>query len=171
MAIKWADAPIETTLDFIKMGTAYQSQDQEIGKFPPEKDLKKWAIKVGGETKFLDLFTNEPPSVGETIKIRRFVTVAEGGEEKYPKWMLEVDYQKTLGQKKGFGGGGFAAVKPNLTPEQEIMDKAVGHAIKFFEVAFDKEGNSLKANTTMLRPTAELIYKIIHEAGKAAPQA
>lgn len=175
MASTWAKEPQDVVVAVIRPSTAQGSSEQEKGKYPPEKDMPKWSVKWGTSTDpWQNFFCAEAdaPAVGDTIKVRKFF-VLEGTEEKYPKWMLESDYQKTLGGKKGFGGGGFAAAKPNLSPEQEMMDKAIGHAMNSIKngMVAGEADTPIPATFKNIDKAADYWYKKIRDAGKTSPQA
>ena len=125
MAIKWADAPIETKISYIKASTQQGSTDQEVGKFPPEKDLLKWGVKFGENTHYSNLFCAVAPLVGDVVKVRELWTDDGTGEKKYPKWMLESDYQAQL------AGKGKGAGAPQRNYDIENRQRAVDAAIAF----------------------------------------
>lgn len=164
MADVWAQAPVETTITFIKASTPQGGGEQEKGRFAPEKDLLKWGVKFGTNAHFSNLFTNDAPKEGDSVKVWEYWK-EENGEKKFVKWFLDADYQRIKGGgKKPFGGGG--GFKPNLTPEQEIMHLAIGHTLKFLDMGYDKDGQGIKPTSAMLDPTIAYFYKKISEAGK-----
>lgn len=165
MADVWAQAPVETTIAFIKASTPQGGGEQEKGKYKPEEGLLKWGVKFGSNAHFSNLFTNDAPKEGDSVKVWEYWK-EENGEKKFVKWFLDADYQRIKGGgRKPFGGGG--GFKPNLTPEQEIMDKAIGHAVAAINngvIAGD--GTPMPANFLNLEKLTNWAYKKISEAGK-----
>ena len=125
MAIKWADAPIETKISYIKASTPQGSTVQETGKFPPEKDLLKWGVKFGDNTHYSNFFCAVGPAVGDVVKVRELWTDDGSGEKKYPKWMLESDYQAQSANKGAAGFPKGAARDYTIENRQRAVDAAI----------------------------------------------
>ncbi len=121
----------------------------------------RFNIRFDGAQRATWVYCLTAPADGEEIEV---VQLTSGEYKSY--WTVAAKEVKTKPKGGGFGGGG---IKPNLTPEQEIMDKAIGHAINSIKNGVVAGENApLPATFGNLDKVAAWAYKKISEAGKKA---
>lgn len=149
---------------------AEKDGNQLKGKYPPHKDLPKWYCTCSEPANAsISVYSAQQPKEGDT-HLEAWVD----GSEYNGKWYFEL-YTKEDKAKKDSGGGGGkfggGGAKSNLTAEQEIMDKAVGHAVRFLEnKVYDSSGGEIKPTSEWLNKITDWAYKKISEAKKPEAQ-
>ena len=153
MAETWGnpEKKIVVAAEPVMNGTA-QASDKYI------TSALKFNVRFDGAQRATWVFCTTAPQAGEEIEV---VQLTSGEFKSY--WTSAAKELKT----KPKGGGGFGGgAKSNLTAEQEIMDKAIGHTLRFLEIAYTKDGEPIKPTSAMLDPTIDHFYKKILDAGK-----
>lgn len=144
---------------------AEKDGNQLKGKYPPHKDLPKWYCNCSEpHNASISVYSAQQPKEGDT-HLEAWVD----GSEYNGKWYFELYTKEDKAKKDSGAGGKFGGggIKPNLTPEQEIMDKAIGHAIgSISNGLIAGDGNPVPATFQNLDKFVAWAYKKISEAKK-----
>jgi len=119
----------------------------------------KFNVRFEGAQRATWVFCTTAPQAGEEIEVFQLTS----GEFK-SYWTSAAKELKTRPK----GGGGFGGgAKSNLTAEQEIMDKALGHVINSINKGtVTGEGSPIDATFKNIDKAADYFYKKILDAGK-----
>lgn len=119
----------------------------------------KYNVRFEGAPRATWVFCTTAPQAGEELEVTKLTS---GEYSSY--WTSAAKELKT----KPKGGGGFGGgAKSNLTAEQEIMDKALGHAINSINKGvMVGDGSPVEATFKNIDKAADYCYKKILDAGK-----